>query len=93
MGLPITATIAPSTKAVIPPPAGPVASLRMTGEAAGKWLDDWHERRRLLEEACVGMTPRGWGAMMRQRPQTRERLGRRERRQEAREQLMAIGRA
>ena len=89
--LPVAETVAPH-RSTPSPLAGPVASLRMTSDAAGKWLDDWHERRRRLEEACAGMTARSWGAMMRQRPQ-RERPNRRERRAEAREVLREIGRA
>jgi len=64
----------------------------MTPADAFRWSAAWYERRRLLEEACAGMTVRSWGAMMRQRPQ-RERQGRRERRAEAREVLREIGRA
>lgn len=34
----------------------------MTPADAFRWSAEWYERKRLLEEACAGMTARSWGA-------------------------------
>ncbi len=91
-GLP-AAEIAAPHRSTPSPLAGPAITLRrMTPADAFRWSAERYERKRLLEEACAGMTARSWGAMMRQKPH-RERPNRRERRAEAREVLREIGRA